>query len=86
MEKIKEIIWTQKFEEDFKKIKDRSMQDKIEKQIRKIIENPRFGKPLRYSLYGEKSVYVKPYRLIFKVEGDKLTLLRFEHRNEVYRR
>ena len=86
MEKIKEIIWTQKFEQEFKKIKDRSMQDKIEKQIKKITENPEFGKPLRYSLYGEKTIYVKPYRLIFKVEGDMLTLLRFEHRDEAYKR
>ena len=31
MEKIKEIIWTQKFEQQFKKIKDRTTQDKIEK-------------------------------------------------------
>jgi hypothetical protein len=30
--------------------------------------------------------YVKPYRLICKVESDKLILLRFEHRKEVYER
>lgn len=36
METIKEIIWTQKFEQDFKKIKDRAMQDKLEKQVKKI--------------------------------------------------
>jgi len=86
MEKIREIIWTQKFEQEFKKIKDRATQDKLETQIRKIYENPNFGKPLRYDLKGEWSVYVKPYRLIYKVEGDKLILLRFEHRKEVYER
>jgi addiction module RelE/StbE family toxin len=84
MEKIKEIIWTQKFEQEFKKIRDRAIQDKLEKQIRKIHENPDLGKPLRYALKGEWSIYVKPYRLIYKVEGDKLILLRFEHRKEVY--
>ncbi len=85
MEKIKEIIWTQKFEQEFKKIRDRATQDKLEKQIRKIYENPDFGKPLRYGLKGEWTIYVKPYRLIYKVEGDKLILLRFEHRKEVYK-
>mgnify|MGYP001598801701 CR=1 FL=1 len=85
MEEIKLIVWTQKFEEEFKKIKDRAMQDKIEKQIRKIKENPNFGKPLRYNLKSEWSIYVKPYRLIYKMEGDKLILLRFEHRNHVYK-
>ena len=52
----------------------------------KIYENPDFGKPLRYGLKGEWSIYVKPHRLIYKVEGDKLILLRFEHRREVYER
>ena len=86
MEKIREIIWTQKFEQDFKKIRDRAIQDKLERQLRKIAENPDFGKPLRYGLKGEWSTYIKPFRLIYKVEGDKLILLRFEHRKEVYER
>ena len=83
---IKEIIWTQKFEEEFKKIKDRATQDKLEKQIRKIRFNPDFGKPLRYGLKGEWTIYVKPFRIIYKVEGEKLILLRFEHRGKVYER
>lgn len=86
MEEIKEIIWTQKFEQDFKKIRDRTTQDKIEKQIIKIRFNPNFRKPLRYDLKGERTVYVKPYRILYKVEGDKLILLRFEHRKKVYER
>ncbi len=86
METIKEIIWTQRFEQDFKKIRDRATQEKLEKQIRKISENPSFGKPLRYGLRGEWSIYVKPFRLIYTVNGDKLILLRFEHRKEVYER
>ncbi len=85
MEEIREIIWTQKFEQDFKKIKDRAMQDKLEKQIKKIRFNPNFGKALRYDLRGERTIYVKPYRLIYSVIGDKLYLLRFEHRKDVYR-
>jgi addiction module RelE/StbE family toxin len=84
MEEIKEIIWTKKFEEDFKKIRDRATQNRLEKQIKKIRLNPNFGKPLRYNLRGEWTIYVKPHRLIYKVEGDKLILLRFEHRKQVY--
>lgn len=86
MEEIKLIIWTQEFEKQFKKIKDRTVQDKIEKQIKKIKNNPNFGKPLRYELKGERTIYVKPYRLLYMVERDKLILLRFEHRNHVYER
>ncbi len=84
METIEEIVWTQKFEHDFKKIKDREIQRRLEKQIRKLCENPNFGKPLRYGLKGEWSIYVKPFRLIYKAEGKSLILLRFEHRKGVY--
>jgi addiction module RelE/StbE family toxin len=84
MEEIKEIIWTQKFEQDFKKIRDGATQDKLEKQIMKIRFNPNFGKSLRYDLKGERTVRIKSYRLLYKVKGDKLVLLRFEHRKKVY--
>ena len=78
------IVPTLKFERDVKKIKDKALKEKLQKQIDKIAENPSLGKPLRYGLKGEWSTYVKAYRLIYKVEGDKLILLRFEHRKEVY--
>ena len=84
MEEIKEIVWTQKFEEDFKKIKDKSIQNKFEKQINKIRLRPDCGKPLRYDLKGERTIYIKPYRLIYNLEKSTLILLRFEHRKVVY--
>ena len=60
------------------------MKERVKKQIRKIIENPGTGKPLRYGLKGEWTVRVPPYRLIYAVQGDRLILLRFEHRKSVY--
>lgn len=81
---IKRIVPTNKFEDDVKGIKDKGLKDKLQKQIEKITRNPDFGKPLRHGLRGELTIYVKPYRLIFKVEGDTLLLLRFEHRAHVY--
>ena len=86
MVEIKFIVPTDKFEDDVKRIKDKGLKERLQKQINKISENPNFGKPLRYDFKGEKTIYVKPYRLIFKIEGDKLILLRFEHRKEVYKR
>jgi mRNA-degrading endonuclease RelE of RelBE toxin-antitoxin system len=81
---IKSIVYTQKFERDVRKIRGNSLRERLEKQIRKISENPEFGKPLRYGLKGEWAVRVKPFRLIYVVQGDKLVLLRFEHRKEAY--
>ena len=81
---IKEVILTQKFEEDTKHIKDNLLKERIKKHIKKIIERPDIGKPLRYSLKGERTIYIKPYRLIYSIANDTLILLRFEHRKEVY--
>ena len=81
---IKYIVTTEKFKKDVKKTKNRGLKERLKKQIRKVIENPEFGKPLRYDFKGERTVYIKPYRLIYAIEGDRLILLRFEHRGTVY--
>ena len=56
---------------------------KLEKQIKKIIENPRVGKPLRYKR-GERSLYIKPFRLIYATRGDEIVLLKFDYGKKVY--
>jgi len=81
---IRSIVYTQKFERDVRKVRDNSVRGQLEKQIRKISENPEFGKPLRYGLKGEWTIRVQPFRLIYAVQGDRLILLRFEHRKDVY--
>jgi len=81
---IRFIIPTDKFERDVRGIKDKGVKKKLQKQIDKVADDSEVGKPLRYNLKGEWPIYVRPYRIIYKVEGDKLILLRFEHRKEVY--
>ena len=78
-----EVIYTEKFEKEFKKA-DKSVKEKASKQIKKIIEYPETGKPLRYDLKGERTVYAKPYRIIYSFYNNKINFLRFEHRGEVY--
>lgn len=82
---VTEVIWTHRFEDEFKKVKDNTIKERIKKQIKKIVKNPKVGKPLRFGLKGERTVYINPYRLIYSTIGDKLYLLRFEHRKKVYR-
>jgi mRNA-degrading endonuclease RelE of RelBE toxin-antitoxin system len=84
MVEIREIVYTEKFERDVRKARDSLLKDKLEKQIRKIVEDPSFGKPLRYGLKIEWTIRVTPYRLIYAVQGERLVLLRFEHRKNVY--
>ena len=86
MGEIRFVTFTQKFDEQTQKIRHKFLRERIEKQVSKITKNPSFGKPLSHGLKGERTTYVKPFRLIYKVEGDTLILLRFEHRKEIYRR
>ncbi|EFD92381.1 MAG: plasmid stabilization system [Candidatus Parvarchaeum acidophilus ARMAN-5] len=74
-----------KFETEVRKIRDSSLKEKVKKQIEKVVNEPNVGKPLRFQYKGERTVYVKPYRLIYSWDGEKLTFLRFEHgEKEVY--
>jgi len=82
---ITEVVWTKKFERELRKLRDKTVKDRVKERIQKILDDPETGKPLRFALKGERSVYVQPYRLIYAVEGATLYLLRFEHRKVVYR-
>ena len=74
---ITQVIWTKKFERELRKLRDKTIKDRVKDQIEKVLDNPETGKPLRFALKGERSVYVTPYRLIYAVQGETLYLLRF---------
>ncbi len=63
-------------------------QRRIEKVIReKIQKQPeQFGKPLRKSLKGHWKTRVGEYRIIFKVKGDTVFVLKIGHRSTVYKK
>jgi addiction module RelE/StbE family toxin len=82
---ITQVIWTDKFKKEVTKIKDGKLRERLQKQMSNIIECPEFGKPLRYDLKDERTVHVRPYRLIHSYQGTVLYLLRFEHRKNVYK-
>ena len=76
------IIPSNIFKKNIKRL-NQFERDKIEKQIKKIIKNPNVGKPLKYKR-GERTLYIKPFRLIYAVRGNEIILLKFEHRKKVY--
>ncbi|MBA7631751.1 hypothetical protein ES703_39286 [subsurface metagenome] len=80
---IKKVTRSPKFIKDIKRLDDFSLK-KIEKQIMKILENPEVGKPLKYTR-GERSIYIKPFRLIYAIRKDEIILLKFEHRKSAYK-
>ena len=78
------ISYTHEFRREIKKIRDKAMQTKVKKIVKKIIDNPRAGKPLRYELTGLRSVRVPPFRILYELSDDCLVFYTFEHRDTVY--
>ena len=63
-----------------------------QRQVKRAIETKltstpiEFGKPLRYSLKGARSLRVGDYRVIFTIEGDDgILVVKIGHRREVYK-
>ncbi|MDY6932129.1 MAG: type II toxin-antitoxin system RelE/ParE family toxin [Halobacteriota archaeon] len=66
------------------RIKDNSLKEQVKKQIKRIIENPGIGKPMRYARKGTREVYVGSFRLsyaYFKNEN-KIIFLDLYHKDE----
>jgi mRNA-degrading endonuclease RelE of RelBE toxin-antitoxin system len=78
------VLFDSSFEKVIKKIKDKLVKDKIKKQIRKIIESPKIGKPMRYTRKGTREVYVSPYRLsyIYIEKENKVVFLDLYHKDQ----
>ena len=76
-----EVIFDLDFKKDFKKIKNRDIKDKIIKQISKIRDNPKIGKPMMYNRKGTRELYIVPYRLSYKYEGSTVYILALYHKD-----
>jgi mRNA interferase RelE/StbE len=63
----------------------------IKETIRRAIEerllsNPvLFGQPLRQSLKGHRKLRVGNYRVIYRIKGSEIIILKIGHRKEVHR-
>jgi mRNA interferase RelE/StbE len=72
--------------EDIPKL-DNTVRTRIRKAIetRLMIAPEAYGEPLRRTLKGYWKLRVGDYRVIFKVEGDKITILGIRHRRDIYK-
>ena len=79
-----EILFSDEFKKDYRKIKDHGLRLRIIKAFQKLADMPDKGKPLRYDHKGERRIRVDPFRIIYRMEGDKIKVLCFEHRGKAY--
>ena len=76
-----EVIFDPNFKKDFKKIKDKSVKEKIIKQVSKIKDNVEIGKPMRFDRKGTRELYIPPWRLSYKLEEDTVYILALYHKD-----
>jgi addiction module RelE/StbE family toxin len=79
---VVEVIFDPSFKKDFQKIKSKSVKEKIIKQFSKIKDNPEIGKPMRFDRKGTRELYVSPWRLSYKFEGNVVYILALYHKDE----
>ena len=79
-----QIIFSDEFKKEFRKIKDKSTRLKIIKQLKKLEQVSESGKPLRYDLKGHRTVRVAPFRIIYRIEKDSIIINCFDNRKDVY--
>lgn len=80
-----DLLFSDDFKKEFKKIKDKDVRLKIIKQMKKLSEQPESGKPLKYELKNHRSLRVPPFRIIYRLEKEKIIINCFDHRKDVYK-
>lgn len=79
-----EIEYHDNFLKRLEKIRDGLLKEIVVKQVRKILENPEIGKPMRYSRQGTRELYAAPFRLsyAYRKNENKITVLDLYHKDE----
>ena len=72
------------FEKTLEKIKDIMLLKKVKNQIKKIMEDPETGKPMRYERKGTREVYIAPFRLSYAYlkDEEKIVFLDIYHKDK----
>lgn len=79
-----EVIYDERFKRFISKMKDNLFLERIKKQIKKIIENPEIGKPMKNIRKGTREVYITPFRLSYAYHKNDNTIefLEIYHKDE----
>ncbi len=74
---------TDRFTKTFSKIRDAATIERVMNQIKKVINAPESGKPMRYTRKGTRELYVSPFRLSYAYikEENKMIFLDLYHKD-----
>lgn len=77
-----EVVVTQDIPALPKTMRER-IKDAIEERL--MTDPIGFGKPLRYSLKGQRRLRVGDYRILYSIKDDKVIISAIKHRKYIYR-
>jgi len=82
------LVVPENFEQILKKLKkkDRVMFQKLLGQVKKILNRPTAGKPLRNVLRNYRRVHIDPFVLVYEIHGSEVRLLDFDHHDKIYKK
>jgi len=77
------VKYSEKILKTIRKIKGKSVKENIKKQIKKIIENPEIGKPMRYTRKGTRELYIGSFRIAYSYskQNKEIIILDIYHKN-----
>jgi len=70
-----DVIFEPVFKKKINKIKDLLLKIRIKKQIAKVVNSPKIGKPMRNVRKGTREVYISPFRLSYKYLKQEDTII-----------
>ena len=79
-----DVSYSPNFTSIIQKIKDNALKERVKGQIRKLLENPESGKPMRFARKGTRELYIAPFRLsyVYLPAEDKIVLLDHYHKDK----
>jgi|TARA_Y100000310_G_scaffold89559_2_gene86658 mRNA-degrading endonuclease RelE of RelBE toxin-antitoxin system len=69
------ISYKDNFLKKVKRIKDTSFKNQVKKHIKKIVENPEVGKPVKNVRKGTRELYLGSYRLPYSYLGEEKRII-----------
>jgi len=78
------VAYSSHVEKTIRKIQDASLKERVKARIKRIINDPESGKPMRWCRKNTREVYIPPFRLsyCYDKKNDTLVFLALYHKDE----
>ena len=85
---ITRIVYSREVEDVLRKIKkgNKTLFERIENQIIKILREPNIGKPLRYTLRNRRRVHVGSFVLVYEFHLGEIRFIDCDHHDRIYKK